>query len=420
MMTLEEEFDGRLKDNRLNTSYPLSPEDWSQYKSSTPLLFANSGLLSFYVHIPFCNRICTFCEYTKMICPDNKLQLRYLQILGHDIRQFVAGHKSITLQGFDIGGGTPTSLDNDIFLELLHIYTDVVEQLNISNDFEPSIEGTFETMTVEKMKAIVKSGIKRISLGIQSTNASVLSINHRNGTPLSKMKEQIDCAHAQGIKKINIDLMYGLKGQTMDDLFSDMKAISILNPEQVTLYELRTNMIKENSVFTKDEIFSAYSFLYDSLRKLGYYSVFGRNTFTKNKEDFGVSSYLRSRMFDAVPYKGFGISAQSMNDKGISYNVGKNKRNIVSLLEKESFEFGDTYLLPRKELYNKYMMISGYCNKFSLRIMSELLGRDIRSCVANKIQFLINKGLIMLDDNDLAITKKGFVNYGAVISYLWM
>lgn len=103
-----------------------------------------------------------------------------------------------------------------------------------------------------------------------------------------------------------------------------MKAIEILNPEQVTLYELRTNMIREPSYLSKDELYYAYRCLYEGLIALGYHARFGQNTFSKYIADHGVSSYLRSRMLDGVAYKGFGLSAQSMNNEGISYNIGKN------------------------------------------------------------------------------------------------
>lgn len=106
-----------------------------------------------------------------------------------------------------------------------------------------------------------------------------------------------------------------MKGQTAESLRHDAETLAFLNPEQITLYELRTNMIKEESHLSKQELFYFYSYLYNKLISMGYSARFGQNTFSKSPTDMGVSSYLRSRMLEGVAYKGFGISAQSMITK---------------------------------------------------------------------------------------------------------
>jgi len=73
----------------LNTSYPLNPNDWAKYKVKEEHPFLTDKELSFYIHIPFCVSICSFCEYTKMLSPNEELQFRYLKVLENDIKKFV-------------------------------------------------------------------------------------------------------------------------------------------------------------------------------------------------------------------------------------------------------------------------------------------------------------------------------------------
>lgn len=418
-MTIEEAYIQRKDDPIWNTSYPLSPKLWASYRVAGVLPFGDEREMSFYMHIPFCRQLCSFCEYTRTVCPDEKLQYQYLRTLDKDVSTFVSEHYGIKLRGFDIGGGTPTSLSEANFHYLLQIFREALDWLDVTEDFEPSIEGTFDTLSERKLDSIAESGIHRLSLGIQSTDRDVLCHHHRRSNDVADMKRWIDVAHDKGISKINIDMMYGLKGQNSETIDADLEIISKLKPQQVTLYELRTNMIVDKEVPSKDVLFEQYRKYYSALTRMGYNARFGENAFSVDERDRGLSSYLRSRMFDGVSYKGFGISAQSMSKLGLSYNVGKGTQNIGGLLDSGTFEGGDTYLLPKKELASKYIAISAYNGSMSLRHLSDILGRDAKMEFRDAIDFCINEGLTTIDGDNLVITQKGFEHCGAVFSLFY-
>lgn len=402
------------QDNRLNTSYPLSPSDWEQYKVTNQSLdFSLEEEMSLYIHIPFCRQLCTFCEYTRMICPNEEEQMRYLHTLEQDMMHFLE-NQSFILRGFDIGGGTPTCLSDHAFQYLIDIYIRICKQLEKAPDFEPSIESTFQTCTAQKLKSIVQAGIYRLSLGLQSTDVLVLRSCHRASSSLESMKQTMQIAYEIGIRKINLDLMYGLPSQTIESIRYDLQSIAILRPEQVTLYELRTNQLSTTSAQDAQTLYDSYCLLYDALIKMGYHAHFGQNTFSLDKDDFGVSSYLRSRMLQGTAYKGFGISAQSMCQQGVSYNIGKNAANISSLLDYPTYENGDTYILPAHEIANKYIAIAGYCNCFSLDVLHSLFYDVEWLLLQERIHFLVAEDLLYQDNNYLRITRKGFMHYGAV------
>lgn len=419
-MDIETIFTHRKNDERYNTSYPLSPKLWKSFRVEEELDYSGCRLMSFYIHIPFCEHLCGFCEYTRTLVPSREIQLRYLESVKRDIDSFLNTYPQITLCGFDIGGGTPTSLCDECFELLMNIYTEVLKRVTLTDDFEPSIEATFQTLSAHKVKLISEAGIKRVSLGIQSSVKSVQCNNGRTNPTLPMMADSILMIHANGIEKVNIDLMYGLKEQTLEDIAKDVACIKQLSPEQVTLYELRTNMLCYKEEKSKEQLFLCYNYLFEGLTQLGYHARFGQNTFSKDLYDQGLSSYLRHRMLDYVPYKGFGLSAQSMSPAGISYNIGKGAHQLKSLVENHaSYPSVDTYMLPRQEMLSKYIAISAYYGQLSITVANRILGMNFLVAFRSEIDYCTRQELIEIHGDKLSITRKGFEYYGAVFSLLY-
>ena len=417
-MTIAELFQLRKNDPRWNTSYPLNPSDWTDYRVPDSLSFENDSRMSFYIHIPFCKQLCSFCEYTRMLCPDEELQREYLLAIASDIKQFRQKYQDITLLGFDIGGGTPTSLSENNFSLLMQIYQTTISGLKKDAKYEPSIEGTFNTLSEQKLEDMSEMGFHRLSLGVQSSCSSVLHQHQRGNSSEAMMYSWLKKAWDKGIKKVNLDFMYGLKGQNESTIQQDLELIGRLKPQQVTLYELRTNMISEKESFTKEELYDQYVHYYDGLIAMGYKARFGQNTFSVDAADEGVSSYLRERMLNGAAYKGFGMSAQSMSSEGIAYNVGKLAVTPQDTLNKEGYPEQFTYLLPPDELASKYIAISAYNGSFSI---ARLRDYGISGgCLNEILGFCIDEGLLYKGEKDrLCITKKGFKHYGALFSLFY-
>ena len=414
-MTIAELYESRKDDSRWNTSYPLHPKDWAAYRVDGPLPFDKDRCLSFYIHIPFCRQLCSFCEYTRMLCPEEALQETYLRVVANDIERFKTQYQGFTLLGCDIGGGTPTSLTEKNFSLLMEIYGDAIAGLELSDDFEPSSEATFDTLSEKKLTELEEAGIKRLSLGVQSSSHSIAASHHRLGGDEKQMAERLTIARQMGIEKVNLDFMYGLKGQNEASIAQDLALIDRLHPQQVTLYELRTNMLLARTSFTKEALFAQYSQYFEGLMSMGYKGRFGQNTFSVNAKDQGVSSYLRERMLNGASYKGFGLSAQSMSSVGVSYNLGKLSSDPRQDLNSDGYPEAYTYLLPAKELAAKYMAISAYHGSFSPNKLLEM-GIDPAS-LDDTLEFCFSQGLLARSDDDrVVVTKEGFKYYGALFS----
>jgi oxygen-independent coproporphyrinogen-3 oxidase len=353
-----------------------------------------------------------------MLCPDEGLQERYLLTVANDIGHFKEQNHGFTLMGCDIGGGTPTALSEKNFLFLMEVYRNVLAGLELSSGYEPSIEATFDTLTESKLKGIVNAGIHRLSLGVQSSCDAIMKRHRRLGSDERQMREWLAMAERTGIKKVNLDFMYGFQGQNEASIGRDLELIGRLRPHQVTLYELRTNMLTSNASLSKEELYDQYSRYYDGITGMGYKGRFGQNTFSMNADDEGVSSYLRERMINGASYKGFGLSAQSMSRTGVSYNVGKLSKNPMQALNDSGYQEEYTYLLPSKEQAAKYMAISAYHGSFSVNRLLEL-GID-KDFLDERLGFCFSQGLLSLGENDrIVVTKKGFAHYGAVFSLFY-
>ena len=416
---IERIFEERKNNPAYNTSYPLRPDDWMRYRVDGEADFSKDKRLSLYVHIPFCEHLCAFCEYTRMRIPTEELQTAYLHAIKHDIALFLRNHPHRELLGFDIGGGTPTALSISNFSYLMEIFGWATQQLHCTDDFEPSIEATFQTLTEEKARRIRDAGIGRVSLGVQSGQTYLRHIYGRVNADEAEMTETLEMLNRVGIKKVNLDFMYGLHNQSLQDIERDIALIGRLMPQQVTLYELRTNMLKSAAAQSKELLFQSYNLFYNALTGLGYSARFGQNTFSLDKNDKGLSSYLRHRMIEFAPYKGFGISAQSLSSTHISYNEGKLLSDIKTLLTNGTFNAAYTYRLPRKEMLAKYIAVSGYYGSFSLSKASSVLGENFQMAFAPALNFCKSEGLLSIKGDTIRITLQGFKNYGAVFSLFY-
>lgn len=296
----------------------------------------------------------------------------------------------------------------------MEICKKIITKLKTVEDFEPSIEGTFETIDEFKLKEIYEAGFRRISLGIQTMNLAILKKNNRKNLGINDILEKCKLIKNAGIQKINIDFMYGLEGQNLKDLDDAIELVKNMNVEQITLYEMRYNLICKNKEIDRKNLYNQYEYIYNKLIELGYNAHFGQNTFSKDKQDLGLSSYLRYRMIYNISYKGFGISAQSKSKCGMSYNVGKARKPLEECLKAGTFKEEDIYVLPKEELLAKFIAISMYYGKFKLSIMKSIIEENPLEYYKEEFEFLVKNNYVEISDDEVTITKKGFEYYSAI------
>ena len=193
-----------------------------------------------YVHVPFCNSICFYCDFCHRIY-DRKIARKWLKRLEKEISDTLQpGYETIY-----IGGGTPTALEYDILKMLLELLKPYSRQA-----CEYTIEANPESLDEDKIALMKEYGINRVSVGIQSTDPVLLrSLNRKHDFEL--IKEKIALLKEYGLDNISVDLMYSLPGQTMELLQKTLDDILSLQVPHISIYALT---IEENSVFGRQGI----------------------------------------------------------------------------------------------------------------------------------------------------------------------
>lgn len=234
-----------LEDYLIHESKAELVREILQYQLDTVGL-PKSNSLSMYIGIPFCPTRCLYCSFTSNQVPDDEIK-RYLEALEKELEYVSEGIKEdgFEMESIYMGGGTPTTLTAE---QLDGLLEKVRTSLDLSNLKEFTVEaGRPDTITAEKLNAVKKNGIGRISINPQSMKEETLKIIGRAHT-VDDVKKAFETAEAVGMDVINTDLIAGLPGETFEDFRNSLRRILELGAENITLHTLavkRASKLKE-------------------------------------------------------------------------------------------------------------------------------------------------------------------------------
>ena len=199
--------------------------------------------LSVYVHVPWCVRKCPYCDFNSHVAPESIPEDQYLDALAADLEQVLPDIWGRQVFTVFIGGGTPSLLSDralDRLLSILRTY------LNLWPDAEITLEANPGAVEAGKFKSFAASGVNRISLGIQSFDDAKLRALGRIHDHRQAM-DAIDMAMS-AVKRVNLDLMYGLPGQTIEQCEQDVRRAIAFGTDHLSLYQLT---LEPSTVFAK-------------------------------------------------------------------------------------------------------------------------------------------------------------------------
>ena len=341
---------------------------------------------SAYIHIPFCKKICSYCDFCKFIYNEEWVK-KYLDSLEYEIKNT---YKNDILKTVYIGGGTPSSLSCEYLKKLL----DICKIFKLEDDYEYTIEFNIDDISKEKLEICKEYGINRISIGVQSFNNKNLEFLGRKTN--INIKEKI-LLIKNYFDNINIDLIYALPNQTLDDLSKDLDCFIELEIPHISCYSLiieKNTMLYNKKIRPIDEDldYEMYKLINKKLSKYNHYEI----------SNFAFSSYESKHnltYWNNEEYYGFGVGASSyIDNKRIT-----NSKNIVNYMkgiynqEIETLELNDKISL---ELILGFRKIKGiniidFKNKYN---------RDIFDLY--NIKDLIKENKLILDNNYLFINEK--------------
>ena len=350
----------------------------------------NKDIKSLYIHIPFCNKICDYCDFTKLQY-FRKFAVSYLAALQDELKSY-----PITdLETIYVGGGTPTALEDDLFAQLLEIIRSCTPGVK-----EYTFEANPESLSIDKIKLLHKYGVNRISLGVQTTNDQILKMVNRDHS-FKQVKEAVNNLKKEGIDNINIDLILGLPRSSKAILEQDLANVLSLDIKHLSCYGLTIN--PHTVLFNKgyqepesDVLRDFYDIVEQTLKENGFIHYEVSNWAKPGCESLHNLSYWRNQK-----YYGIGLGASGYIDE-------TRYKNTVNLSQ---------YL--RREFVSEKEVVSSK-DKLTYQIMLNLRtieGLDLEF-VENKekeIEELISSGLLIKKDHRIIPTYEGMMVLDQII-----
>lgn len=196
--------------------------------------------ISLYIHIPFCAQKCLYCDFPSFARKDH-LRKAYIEALNKEIISLREKHNNLEINTIFIGGGTPSVLEANELECLLK----EVAKLNMAKEVEYSMECNPGNLTEEKLEVMKKYGVNRISMGLQAKQDNLLKGLGRIHN-YKTFKENFLLAKKVGFNNINVDLMFGLPNQSLNEWEETLREIISLEPAHISAYSL---IIEEGTAF---------------------------------------------------------------------------------------------------------------------------------------------------------------------------
>ena len=352
-----------------------------------------------YIHIPFCEHICAYCDFCKLFYKEELVD-KYLEELDKEVTTLYQGE---TLETVYIGGGTPSSLN----LKQLTKLFEIINKLKISDKAEVTIEGNFSNTTKEKLELFWKMGVNRLSFGLETTSKKQLKLLERTETE-EKTREIIKTAKEIGFNNINVDLMYALPGEELADLKQDLEFINSLDIEHISCYSLiiedHTKLaIKNIKNIDEDVDYEMYNYICKWMKDKGYehYEI-------SNYSKAGYQSRHNLGYWNNEEYYGFGLGASAFlgnkrcsNTRSITKYLKGNYISEEESLEKEDFVYYEIMLNLRKKEGINLKEIS---TKYNIKL---------------EYKTLLDKELVLVKDNYIFIPEdKWYISNDIILALI--
>ena len=356
---------------------------------------------SVYIHIPFCNAICSYCDFCKLLYKEDLVD-KYLLSLEREINERYKGEVVNTLY---FGGGTPSALN----INQLNILFDVIEPIKLNNSYEFTIEMNLSDINEEKLQLFKNRGVNRLSIGVQSVNPKYFDFLNRKSdkedviNKINLVKKYFD--------NFNIDLMYAFPNQTLKEVLDDLSFIISLNPPHISIYSLILEphtIISFKKIKPIDEELESdmYYNIIDMLKKNDYIHYEISNFAKKGYESIHNLTYWNNDH-----YYGFGLGASGYIED-IRYTNTKNIDKYLNGLYDYESEIIKKDIDMENELIFGLRKIEGinkknFFKKYNIDIYDKF---DIINLVNNNL--LIDNGeYIYIPEDKLYISNSILINF---------
>jgi len=410
------------------TSYPTVPY-WDDstfsllnWKTSLIKSFNESNEsegISLYIHLPFCESLCTFCGCNKRITKRHEVESPYIEAVLKEWSLYCELFDAKPLiKEIHLGGGTPTFFSADNLKKLIH---GILSKAKLADAYEFSFEGHPNNTTRDHLETLFQLGFKRVSFGVQDYNETVQKAIHRI-QPFENVKRVTEIAREIGYTSIGHDLIFGLPFQTVEHVIETIEKTKLLLPDRIAFYSYaHVPWIKGNGQrgFNEANLPSPelkrkqYELGKKLLSDIGYVEI-GMDHFALQTDSLYESiqkgelhrnfmGYTASKTQSMI---GLGVSSISDSWYGFAQNV-KRIEDYYELLEENKIPVFRGHILNTEDLIIRKHILNLMCN-FKTSWMDPNMKIPEISDILIQLKEMEKDGLIEINSTDIKVLEKGY------------
>jgi oxygen-independent coproporphyrinogen III oxidase len=360
--------------------------------------------IALYIHVPFCRHKCNYCSFVSYEHREADIPA-YLRALSAELHRYANGER---LQSIYLGGGTPSLLSP---VQIVDILTDIRRLYSVKEMAEITIEANPGTVSPEYLSAIRETGINRLSLGIQSLNDAELALMGRIHTA-DEAREAVRLARLAGFANLNLDLIYGLPGQSLLDWRHTLNAVASARAEHLSIYGLSLEpetplwqAIQKKQLPAIDPDLSAdqYELTEDLLATYGY-----KHYEISNWAKPGYECRHNLTYWQHQPYLGAGVAAHSFINGHRLANTGNLDKYLAAFPDNPlAARDTDEEIGPELQLAEAAIMGLRLCDGLNLDSMLTRFGVELLEYYQQPVAEMVEADLMDHTGRQLQLTRRG-------------
>jgi len=383
--------------------------------------------MSFYVHIPFCPRLCYFCGCNTGISQKEEIIRRYVNAVITEIEN-VAQYldKNRKVSQIHWGGGTPNSIKLDYVEEIMATFQkhfQFIENPEIAMECHPAY------LEYENIDRLADIGFNRLSLGVQDFDEEVLRLVNRAPSKYP-VKKLVEYMKEKGFRGVNLDLIYGLPGQNKKNFAINIQKTIEVSPDRLATFsyahvpwvKAAQKILEKRGLPTPDQKLQMFETGHNLLTQAGYVAI-GMDHYAKADDDLAKALQNKTlhRNFQGYATRettgqvyGFGSSSITQLWGGYIQNV-KTSKQYITAIEAGGLAPEKAYLMTNDNLVTREVITEIMCNG---RINFEEIGKqfgktanEVKKIVAynpEKLTDFLKDDLVSINKNEINIHKEGF------------
>ena len=376
---------------------------------SNILNLSTLGDMGLYVHIPFCKQKCMYCDFPAYQNLQDYYET-YIYALVQEIDLWISEHPESKERPIDtiyFGGGTPTELS---IQQIKMILDKIKSTFTITDDCHMTIESNPGEVDLRYLTKLVQLGFNRISFGVQTFDDKALTMLHRSHNG-EKAKEAVYDAKEAGFADINIDLIYGLPRQSLDDIKRNLTIVEELPINHISTYGLQVevgtylyHLVQKNLISIPSESIdeAMYDTMMEGLKELGFerYEI---SNFSKD------NSYSRHNLkyWHYVDYLGFGAGAHSFYN-GVRRSNNRNVMPYIQSVDRYVMPTIDTETITLERAQEDFCFLA-LRTKWGLdeQKFEDTFGVSVYDLFGTTLEDLVSKGLLEYQNGSYHLTAEG-------------